>query len=128
MKMCCQVKNCCLLLGSWHFPCFIYIYIFFFFFDIFWKIGRNSQLVWVDETKQQRDSSDIYCGSDKLEQEVSDEGHSVAVSYKCCCEWGFPTRKTRGRQIRSCSNTQDAPVCLCVLLFMSFCRYVKSLI
>jgi len=96
---------------------------FFKYFDVLWKIGRNNHLVWVDESKQQTDSSDIYCASDKHEQEVSDEGQSVAVSFN----WGFPTRKTRGRQIRSCSNTQDAPVCLSVLI-MSFCRYIQSLI
>ena len=124
IKMCCQIKNCCLPLGS----CFQFPFIFFKYFDILWKVGRCNQLVWVDESKQQRDSGDIYCASDKLEPEVSDEGRCVAVFFTCCRDRGFPTRKTRGWQSRSCSNTHNAPRCLSVLLIMSFCRYSKSLI
>ena len=32
---------------------------FFKYFDVLWKIGRSNHLVWVDESKQQTDSSDI---------------------------------------------------------------------
>lgn len=78
-------------------------------------------MVWVDESKQQRDSGDIYCASHKLEQEVFDEGRSVAVSVNVASGDSPPGKHVADRAEAVRTRTTP-PGRLSVRLIMPFCR------